>query len=59
MTADRSPDEREEVAFEESQSEAPPAIDPSTIPDTLPLLPTEDSVLYPFTIVPLAFDDRR
>ncbi|HET6617102.1 MAG TPA: endopeptidase La [Gemmatimonadota bacterium] len=57
MTADEFPDEREEVAFEESQSEAPPAVDPSTIPDTLPLLPTEDSVLYPFTIVPLAFDD--
>src|SRR5688500_6495776 len=37
--------------------ERPPAIDLSLIPDALPILPTEDSVLYPFTIVPLAFDE--
>jgi len=42
-----------------SESGLPPAIDLSSIPDTLPLLPTEDSVLYPFTIVPLAFDDPQ
>src|SRR5688500_5566871 len=37
--------------------ELPPAIDLSSIPESLPILPTEDSVLYPFTIVPLAFDE--
>ncbi|HYO45378.1 MAG TPA: endopeptidase La [Gemmatimonadota bacterium] len=42
-----------------SESGLPTAIDLSSIPDTLPLLPTEDSVLYPFTIVPLAFDDPQ
>ena len=41
----------------EPGGEAPPAIDLSSIPDALPLLPMEDSVLYPYTIVPLAFDD--
>ena len=37
-------------------TDAPP-VDLSSVPDTLPLLPMEDAVLYPFTIVPLAFDD--
>ena len=41
----------------ESRGDAPPAIDLSSIPDTLPLLPMEDTALYPFTIVPLAFED--
>ena len=38
-------------------TDAPPVVDLSSVPDTLPLLPMEDAVLYPFTIVPLAFDD--
>ena len=51
-------DPADAAAIEEVVSgEAPPAIDLSSIPDTLPILPTEDSVLYPFTIVPLAFDE--
>ncbi|CAN5842625.1 endopeptidase La [soil metagenome] len=33
------------------------AIDLSSIPDTLPIVPTDDVVLYPYTIVPLAFDE--
>jgi ATP-dependent Lon protease len=33
------------------------AIDLSSIPDTLPIVPTDDAVLYPYTIVPLAFDE--
>ncbi|HJR53746.1 MAG TPA: endopeptidase La [Gemmatimonadota bacterium] len=45
------------VVEEASAGELPPAIDLASIPDTLPILPTEDSVLYPFTIVPLAFDE--
>ncbi len=53
-----SPDPADIAAIEETGSgEAPPAIDLSSIPDALPILPTEDSVLYPFTIVPLAFDE--
>jgi ATP-dependent Lon protease len=40
-----------------STGDSPPPVDLSSIPDTLPLLPIEDSVLYPYTIVPLAFDD--
>jgi len=51
-------DPAEAAAVEEAVAgEAPPAIDLSSIPDSLPILPTEDSVLYPFTIVPLAFDE--
>ena len=42
----------------ETISDAPPAVDLTSIPETLPLLPMEDAVLYPFTIVPLAFDDE-
>jgi ATP-dependent Lon protease len=38
-------------------TDAPPVVDLSSVPDTLPLLPMEDAVLYPFTIVPLAFDE--
>jgi ATP-dependent Lon protease len=40
-----------------AKGDSPPAVDLSSIPDTLPLLPLEDAVLYPYTIVPLAFDD--
>ncbi|MFN2383789.1 MAG: endopeptidase La [Gemmatimonadota bacterium] len=34
------------------------AADLSRIPDTLPLLPLDDAVLYPYTVIPLAFDDE-
>ncbi|HEY7470846.1 MAG TPA: endopeptidase La [Gemmatimonadota bacterium] len=57
MIADRAPSEPDEESTREIQPEASPAIDLSSIPEKLPLLPIEDSVLYPFTIVPLAFDD--
>ena len=55
---EESLDPADAAAVEEAAAgEIPPAIDLSSIPDTLPILPTEDSVLYPFTIVPLAFDE--
>ena len=31
--------------------------DPSSIPETIPLLPFRTGVLYPFAVVPLAFND--
>jgi len=31
--------------------------DPSSIPETIPLLPFRDAILYPFAVVPLAFND--
>ena len=40
-----------------SGPEVTAAIDLSSIPDTLPIVPTDDAVLYPYTIVPLAFDE--
>ncbi|MBW3660764.1 MAG: LON peptidase substrate-binding domain-containing protein, partial [Gemmatimonadetes bacterium] len=33
--------------------------DPASIPDRIPLLGLPDLVLYPYTIIPLAFDDER
>src|SRR5688572_2730083 len=50
-----------EAAAEEAATEAGadvrPTVDLSTIPDRLPILPLRDGILYPFTVVPLAFDD--
>ena len=67
MTAEKSPSETTADAEPvdpagtaeqtEPTQEAPPTVDPASIPDTLPLLPIEDAVLYPYTIVPLAFDE--
>ena len=34
-------------------------VDLSAIPEKLSLLPLRDGILYPFTVVPLAFDDDR
>ncbi|HUF90142.1 MAG TPA: endopeptidase La [Gemmatimonadota bacterium] len=68
MTAEKSPAETTPDAGAADPTAAaeaaepfrdlPPAIDPASIPATLPLLPMETAVLYPFTIVPLAFDDE-
>ena len=68
MTAEKSPAEKTTDAGAAEPAEAaqatepfqdtPPVIDPASIPATLPLLPMEMAVLYPFTIVPLAFDDE-
>ena len=56
---EQSVDPAEAAAVEEiaASAEAPPAIDLSLFPDSLAILPLEDSLLYPFTIVPLAFDE--
>jgi ATP-dependent Lon protease len=49
-----SEEQREEELRQEER-----AVDLASIPERLSLLPLRDGILYPFTVVPLAFDDER
>ena len=47
------------MAADETTNGSPQVVDLSSIPERVPVLPLRDGILYPFTVVPLAFDDAR
>ncbi len=47
------------MAEEKSNGVEREVVDLSSIPEQVPVLPLRDSTLYPFTVVPLAFDEAR
>jgi ATP-dependent Lon protease len=49
----------EEEAGDGSSVPVDQIVDLTAIPERLPILPLRDAVIYPFTVVPLAFDDER